>query len=167
MVGEALAHVQGESLKADAVLLTEAYQLPDHQGEIFIVALIKCKECGESISANAGKCPKCGAPIANKSAAGCMGGCLAVILVMVGIGIFAGSSEDKDVRGAVNVEKAQGELSHAMEDPRKRRLTECIGVQVYKSPPPGWTAPTKEECYELEREMGATENELYYAPLNR
>jgi hypothetical protein len=31
MVGEAYAHVQGESLKADAALLTEASQLPDHQ----------------------------------------------------------------------------------------------------------------------------------------
>ncbi len=32
-VGEAYAHVQGESLKAYAALLIEAYQLPDHQGE--------------------------------------------------------------------------------------------------------------------------------------
>jgi hypothetical protein len=32
MVGEACAHVQGESLKAYAALLTEASQLPDHQG---------------------------------------------------------------------------------------------------------------------------------------
>jgi hypothetical protein len=32
MVGEACAHVQGESLKAHAALLTEASQLPDHQG---------------------------------------------------------------------------------------------------------------------------------------
>jgi hypothetical protein len=32
MVGEARAHVQGESLKARAALLTEASQLPDHQG---------------------------------------------------------------------------------------------------------------------------------------
>jgi len=31
MVGEACAHVQGESLKAYAALLTEASQLPDHQ----------------------------------------------------------------------------------------------------------------------------------------
>ena len=31
MVGEACAHVQGESLKAHAALLTEASQLPDHQ----------------------------------------------------------------------------------------------------------------------------------------
>lgn len=31
MVGEARAHVQGESLKARAALLTEASQLPDHQ----------------------------------------------------------------------------------------------------------------------------------------
>jgi hypothetical protein len=30
-VGEAYAHVQGESLKAYAALLIEAYQLPDHQ----------------------------------------------------------------------------------------------------------------------------------------
>lgn len=32
MVGEAYVHVQGESLKAYAALLTEASQLPDHQG---------------------------------------------------------------------------------------------------------------------------------------
>ncbi len=31
MVGEAHAYVQGESLKACAALLTEAFQLPDHQ----------------------------------------------------------------------------------------------------------------------------------------
>ncbi len=31
MVGEAYEHVQGESLKSCAALLTEAYQLPDHQ----------------------------------------------------------------------------------------------------------------------------------------
>ena len=31
MVEEAYAHVQGESLKAYAALLTEAYQLPDRQ----------------------------------------------------------------------------------------------------------------------------------------
>ena len=36
MVGEAYAHVQGESLKAYAALLTEASQLPDHQGELAI-----------------------------------------------------------------------------------------------------------------------------------
>ena len=37
MVGEACAYVQGESLKAHAALLTEAFQLPDHQvgGEKF------------------------------------------------------------------------------------------------------------------------------------
>jgi hypothetical protein len=31
MVEEALAYVQGESLKANAALLTEAFKLPDHQ----------------------------------------------------------------------------------------------------------------------------------------
>ena len=37
MVGEACAHVQGESLKAYAALLTEASQLPDHQdGELSV-----------------------------------------------------------------------------------------------------------------------------------
>jgi hypothetical protein len=32
MVGEARVYVQGASLKARAALLTEAFQLPDHQG---------------------------------------------------------------------------------------------------------------------------------------
>ena len=31
MVEEAVAYVQGESLKATATLLREVYQLPDHQ----------------------------------------------------------------------------------------------------------------------------------------
>ncbi len=33
MVGEARAHVQGESLKARAVFRWQASQLPDHQGD--------------------------------------------------------------------------------------------------------------------------------------
>jgi uncharacterized protein YecT (DUF1311 family) len=41
MVGEACAHVQGESLKAYAALLTEASQLPDHQGREREVRLFK------------------------------------------------------------------------------------------------------------------------------
>jgi hypothetical protein len=41
MVGEAYAHVQGESLKAYAALLTEASQLPDHQAKTGATAVRK------------------------------------------------------------------------------------------------------------------------------
>jgi hypothetical protein len=73
--------------------------------------------------------------------------------------IYGGQQDD--------IEKAQSELSTALNDPNKRRLMECIGVKVWAHPPAGWTAPTQKECYQLERMMGIPENELQYMPLAR
>ena len=35
------------------------------------MAIINCKECGQEVSSNAEKCPKCGNPINEKSKEGC------------------------------------------------------------------------------------------------
>jgi hypothetical protein len=87
MVGEAYAHVQGESLKAYAALLTEASQLPDHQdGEL--MALVECRECHNEISSEAQTCPVCGQRLqSKKERSGC--GLIAMIpAVVLAIGLF-------------------------------------------------------------------------------
>lgn len=47
------------------------------------MALIKCKECGETVSSKADVCPKCGAPF--KSRIKGPSGCMMIFLVIVGV----------------------------------------------------------------------------------
>ena len=54
------------------------------------MAIINCKECGQEVSSNADKCPKCGNPINNTSNEGCFlqtlnMGCMFLALL---IGLF-------------------------------------------------------------------------------
>jgi hypothetical protein len=47
------------------------------------MALKKCKECGEEISTEAGKCPKCGAPQTKRSTIGCLAAIIIIILIAI------------------------------------------------------------------------------------
>lgn len=47
------------------------------------MALIKCKECGETVSNKADACPKCGAPF--KLRVKGPSGCMMILLVLVGV----------------------------------------------------------------------------------
>lgn len=49
--------------------------------------------------------------------------------------------------------KAQASFEDAMKNPEKRRLAECLGVDIYKIKPDGWTPPTKEECDFLNKKL--------------
>ncbi len=55
------------------------------------MALIKCKECGSSISDKADKCPICGAPVPKHSSAGTL-----VLLVIIGFAIVMYYSSGDD-----------------------------------------------------------------------
>ena len=54
-----------------------------------------------------------------------------------------------------NIERAAKQVEATMQDPRKVRLMECIGVNPWKEKPAGWTPPTEEECNQLKRVLGA------------
>lgn len=51
------------------------------------------------------------------------------------------------------VEKSIRNVRESLKDPDKRRMMECIGVQVYQTPPDGWTPPTEEECQSLKERL--------------
>lgn len=48
-----------------------------------VMALIKCKECGETVSSKADTCPKCGAPF--KLRVKGPSGCMMILLVLIGV----------------------------------------------------------------------------------
>jgi len=54
------------------------------------MALIKCKECGESISKKADKCPKCGAPQKKKTSL--FAWLVLILVVLFVVGLFSGKS---------------------------------------------------------------------------
>ena len=54
--------------------------------------------------------------------------------------------------------KAANKIGESMKDPRKVRMMECMGVDVWKEKPDGWTAPTAEECAALKAELGVNES---------
>jgi hypothetical protein len=64
------------------------------------------------------------------------------------------SSTDSTAK-AEQLERAKKQLESAMQDPRKVRLMECVGVNPWKVKPDGWTPPTKEECDQLKRVLGS------------
>jgi hypothetical protein len=53
------------------------------------------------------------------------------------------------------IEQAINQLENAMKDPRKIRLLECEGINPWETKPVGWTPPTKKECAELNKVLGA------------
>lgn len=51
------------------------------------------------------------------------------------------------------IEQAIKQVDTAMQDPRKVRLMECIGVDPWKVKPAGWKPPTEEECSQLNQAL--------------
>jgi pyruvate/2-oxoglutarate dehydrogenase complex dihydrolipoamide acyltransferase (E2) component len=47
---------------------------------------------------------------------------------------------------SAEIEHAEQQVGAALQDPFKRRLMECMGVNPWETKPVGWTAPTNEEC---------------------
>ncbi|WP_128106534.1 hypothetical protein [Azoarcus sp. DN11] len=58
-------------------------------------------------------------------------------------------------RAEPTVERAAKQVEAAMQDPRKVRLMECMGVNPWKEKPAGWTPPTEGECNQLKQVLGA------------
>lgn len=53
-----------------------------------------------------------------------------------------------------SLEHAEQQVAHAMQDPSKMRLMECMGVNPWKVKAVGWTPPTKQECAALKAKLG-------------
>lgn len=69
--------------------------------------------------------------------------------------IVASPSQVEQPTRAEAPERAQREIGTAMQDPRKVRLMECIGVNPWKVKPDGWISPTVEECDQLKQVLSA------------
>lgn len=88
------------------------------------MALMKCKECGSSVSTTAATCPQCGAKVAGKqTTSGCAWTAVFVIALPVIAGIFlsAGQSNDRRER-EVAAEGARQRAAH-LETTRLAALT--------------------------------------------
>jgi len=141
-----------------------------------MMALSNCKKCDNPVSMKAKICPNCG--LSNPSKEKILldedlNQKVSVKFIFVSLLIFGlflyGISIKKEpqVQNTANsinfdeFEKSKLNFAKAMEDPDKRRLMECIGVEVYKTKPYGWTPPSTQECDQLNAKFGIDKNEEF------
>ena len=127
------------------------------------MALKPCRECKSMVSDEAQVCPNCGIRKPVKRSAKWIWIALGVVVLFIVISPkndssvknenFTGSASTQSAEP--NVERAAKQVEAAMQDPRKVRLMECMGVNPCKEKPAGWTSPTEEECNQLKQVLGA------------
>ncbi|MDP3088844.1 MAG: zinc ribbon domain-containing protein [Methylotenera sp.] len=61
------------------------------------MALIKCKACGNEVSENAEKCPKCGEPTKKANSITLTNALGAIVIVIVAIWYFGGGGQEKHI----------------------------------------------------------------------
>ncbi|KZQ99270.1 hypothetical protein A3N66_07370 [Enterobacter hormaechei subsp. steigerwaltii] len=66
------------------------------------MALTKCKECKKEVSASAKTCPHCGVKNPGVTAKQTLGGCLVLIVLAVGFGVYMASGDDEQAKAAQN-----------------------------------------------------------------
>ncbi|ELW9535366.1 zinc ribbon domain-containing protein [Enterobacter roggenkampii] len=66
------------------------------------MALTKCKECKKEVSASAKTCPHCGVKNPGVTAKQTLGGCLILIVLAVGFGVYMASGDDEQAKAAQN-----------------------------------------------------------------
>ncbi|AYH43046.1 hypothetical protein CDA09_23060 [Azoarcus sp. DN11] len=127
------------------------------------MALKPCRECKSMVSDEAKICPNCGIQKPVKRSAKWIWIALGVVVLFI---VFS-PKNDSSVKNAnptgsastqraePTVERAAKQVEAAMQDPRKVRLMECMGVNPWKEKPAGWTPPTEGECNQLKQVLGA------------
>ncbi|PSV22785.1 hypothetical protein C0W44_05480 [Photobacterium leiognathi subsp. mandapamensis] len=82
-----------------------------------------------------------------------------VVFVLLGLISFSfykcNSLNEASKETNVQLDNALKDIDNVLKDPRKRRLLECKGIDPYKIKPEGWTAPTKQECDVIEKQLEA------------
>lgn len=98
---------------------------------------------------------------------------LLLLLVIVGFMFFApknnsSPTEDNDQTNTQELTKEEIDqtINNIAKDPNKIRLTECLGVRVWESPPKGWKPPTEKECFKLADKMGIPKEEQIFIDFN-
>lgn len=155
MVGEASAHVQGESLKALAALLTEACQLPDRQGAAMSIRIVRCRSCGTANRvrlrdfARVPHCGQCGVTLPEptnviiRRLTDRWWPSALVLVAFAGLIAWPGASE---MWSSLTVEKlGNGEPSRGIENalnptpaiPEPTRMQTASAVSIVSTPPGG------------------------------
>lgn len=127
------------------------------------MALKPCRECKSLVSNEAKVCPNCGVakPIKRRATWIWVALGFVILFIVVSPKNDQPSNDSKSVSASTNeinaetVARAKKQMEAAMQDPRKVRLMECIGVNPWKVKPVGWAPPSEEECDRLKQVLGA------------
>mgnify|MGYP003597689415 FL=1 len=127
------------------------------------MALKPCRECKTMVSNKAKACPNCGVqkPVKRSTK------WIWIVLGIIALIILFSPSNDSSIKNANStgsgtpqssestVEQATKQIETAMQDPRKVRLMECMGINPWKEKPAMWSPPTEDECNQLTLVLGA------------
>lgn len=147
------------------------------------MALKPCRECKSMVSDKAKNCPNCGIRKPVKRSATWIWVAFGIVILFIVISpendnpikntvpksqnLPAKTASERRLQNTnttsatsientePNIERALKQVDTAMQDPRKVRLMECIGVNPWKVKPARWVPPTEEECNQLKQVLGA------------
>lgn len=128
------------------------------------MALKPCRECKSMVSDEAKACQNCGIQKPVKRSAKWLWITFGVVVLFIVISpknknstdsASIQSPEPNAEQAARILERGARKLEVALQDPRKARLMECIGVNPWEVRPADWTPPTEVECDQLKQVLGA------------
>lgn len=126
------------------------------------MSLKPCRECKTIVSDKAKVCPNCGIQKPVKRSTKWIWLALGVVVLFIVVSPKNDSAiKNESATGTAstqsaeqNIKQAAKQVEAAMQDPRKVRLMECMGVNPWQKKPTGWTPPTEEECNQLKQTLG-------------